>query len=62
MSKKHNLVLSRREGQKVLVNVGDEQMSILVKEIEPNGVSLLFTASDAVRIDRPERLKKMNGG
>lgn len=61
MSRKHNLILNRREGQKVFVRVGDETMSILVKEIEPSVVSLLFTASEAVRIDRPERSKKANG-
>lgn len=62
MSRKHNLVLNRKEGQKVYVRVGDETMTILVKEIDPAVVSLLFTASDAVQIDRPERRKKAIGG
>lgn len=62
MSRKHNLILNRREGQKVYVQVGDETMSILVKEINMSVVSLLFTASEAVQIDRPERRKKASGG
>ncbi len=54
MSRKHNLIIFRREGQKVFVRLGDETLTILIKDISPGVVSLLFTATEAWAIDRPE--------
>ena len=53
-----NLVLGRREGEKILIGPKPYQVEMVVTRIYGNHVSLMFTADKDVPIDRWERAVK----
>jgi len=55
--RKHNLILNRKQGESVVVQCGEEKMSVQVLDLDPREVRLLFRAPSTVSIDRLERYK-----
>ena len=55
--RKHNLILNRKEGESVVVQCGEESLSVRVLELDPKEVRLLFRAPPSVSIYRLERYK-----
>jgi len=58
--RKHNLILNRKVGESVVVQCGEESLSVQVLELDPKEVRLLFRAPQSVSIDRLERYKAKN--
>lgn len=53
--RKHNLILNRKQGESVVVQCGEETLSVQVLELDPKEVRLLFRAPPSISIDRLER-------
>jgi len=55
--RKHNLILNRKQGESVVVQCGDDVLSVQVLELDPKEVRLLFRAPPQIKVDRLERYK-----
>ena len=55
--RKHNLILNRKQGESVVVQCGEDTLSVQVLELDPKEVRLLFRAPPQIKVDRLERYK-----
>ena len=53
--RKHNLILNRKQGESVVVQCGEDTLSVQVLELDPKEVRLLFRAPPQIKVDRLER-------